>query len=131
MKDHRSSAVQLTELEQKLVSEIGALATMSLWKHVLKAGPGILVLVGMSTFFYWVPSRIDAMGLRLCERRGSNWFPLAPTPDVYWVEQHFLTMGAVFAFAAFITTCMVWAHIFRYRQLHQILSKAGVVTRGS
>jgi hypothetical protein len=127
MKDQRPPIVNLTEIEQKLVSDIGALANMSLWKHVLKAGPGILLLLSMGALSYWIPSRMDSMDLRLCERRGSSWFPLAPTPDVDWIERIFWSMGGLFVFAAFITAGVVWAHVLRCRQIQHILFKAGVI----
>lgn len=114
----------LTAQDRMLLAEIAKSATRPGWKHKLTMAWTLLCFLMWGGMIFSIPFLMKARGLRICERHGSQWFPLAPTPDRDFLEPLLRSTGVgLFIMGVFAAT-WIWVRVRRDRRLHELLSKS-------
>ena len=114
----------LTSEDRALIADIAKEATKQGWENLLTIASLLLFFVGAGAAQYRMSYLMNARGLRVCERIGSQWFPLPPRPDVYFLDQLLWTTGAFLCTVGLFCAALMWVQMRRTRRLHKLLSRA-------
>lgn len=118
------STLSLTTQDRLLLDEIAKSATKPRWKHRLFIAWALLGILMWGGMIFSIPFIMKARELRICERHGSQWFPLAPTPDHDFLEPLLRSTGLAVFIVGALAVAWMWVQVRRNRRLHQLLSKA-------
>jgi hypothetical protein len=114
----------LTTRDRTLITQVAKSATRPMWKHAFHAIGALALFSGLGAIIYSVPYLMKTHGLRVCERHGSQWFPLAPTPEHDFLERLLWSTGAFLVLAGLVIAGMIWFETRRIRRVYELLSKA-------